>query len=72
MPVMLRARTRRGGSTVRPVHSADEAERLLRSGWIREARLEAEGEDFPVGGKRKLDGRWIWWFDDDAFAEPAP
>lgn len=63
--------TRKGGSGVRAIKDAAEAEKILRGGYsATTVRLEdAEGNTVGVREESNyLDrGKWLWWFDQDAF-----
>lgn len=59
--------TRRGGSAVRPIKTAADAEKILRGGYgATSVRLEDENGDL-VGQRWKDRGRWLWFFDQDYF-----
>ena len=63
--------TRRGGSGVRKIKDSAEAEKILRGGYgASNVRLEDESGEV-VGIREQCDsldrGKWIWWFDVDAF-----
>jgi hypothetical protein len=66
--VMARYRTRKGGSGMRPVYSAAEAEKILKGGYsITTAYLECG--IYLVGMREKRDGKWWWFYDKDYFKE---
>lgn len=70
--------TRKGGSGVRPIKDAAEAEKILRGGYgATHVRLEAS-DGTLIGERRRTDYpddrrvRWFWSFDEDAFKTPSP
>jgi hypothetical protein len=63
--------TRKGGSGCRPIRSAEEAEKILRGGY-NATTVRLVDKDGNIVGKRErtdqLDrGKWLWWFDHEAF-----
>jgi hypothetical protein len=67
MSVMAYYGTRRGGSGGRTVKTAEEAEKILRGGYgVTNVRLVDHNGD-EVGGRWKREGRWFWFYDQDAF-----
>lgn len=71
-PVRAYYGTRRGGSGVRPIKTAAEAEKILRGGYgATNVRLEDEATGEIVGQRTKqvMDGRmrWFWFYDQGYF-----
>jgi hypothetical protein len=66
--VMAYYGTRNGGSGVRTIEDAAEAEKILKGGYkATEVRLVDESGEEVGWRQRQDDGRWMWCYDLDAF-----